>query len=503
MDQSKKDASRANGFVEMPFDPPPPALGTAASLDGGQSSITLQRADTNPDECPICMEITGGPVLPLIHKHPTRHTESHRACERCRKDMKARGHECPWCRADVTWRGDESTAAETNAAAAGAVVSNIVSHSHLAQRIAEDEEVARRLAARLAAEAEPDQAGVLPGPAAWCRACGHVPERHLPSEAFCGRCGAALGDGGLAADEAFARRLAADMVGAAPVAPTPEMGAAPVAPALVLPPGIKPCPACGMLLEKISGDSTMMCGCEARPAGGTTAKAIAGGGCGHEFDFDTLAPIAFGSPGHPAHPRQSKFERRSAAEEQSATRSPVQAVVRGQHFVDTMALPQGIKQCPACGILLEKISGDATMMCGCEGRAAGGTTAKAHAGGGCGHEFNFDTLAPIAYGRPGNPAHPRQTRFYSRNYHGPRITCTHGVPDDEECALCRLQAAGGGGGAPEPTMGMAASAAAHQLATDEALARQLAADMVGADPNQSFGRHAAGARARPDCCVVC
>ena len=391
----KKGCIPSNGFVEMPFDPPP----TAASLDGGQSSITLQRADTNPDECPICMEITGGPVLPLIHKHPTRHTESHRACERCRKDMKARGHECPWCRADVTWRGDESTAAETNAAAAGAVVSNIVSHSHLAQRIAEDEEVARRLAARLAAEAEPDQAGVLPGPAAWCRACGHVPERHLPSEAFCGRCGAALGDGGLAADEAFARRLAADMVGAAPVAPTPEMGAAPLAPALVLPPGIKPCPACGMLLEKISGDSTMMCGCEARPAGGTTAKAIAGGGCGHEF--------------------------------------------------------------------------------------------------------NFDTLAPIAYGRPGNPAHPRQTRFYSRNYHGPRITCTHGVPDDEECALCRLQAAGGGGGAPEPTMGMAASAAAHQLATDEALARQLAADMVGADPNQSFGRHAAGARARPDCCVVC
>ena len=49
---------------------------------------------------------------------------------------------------------------------------------------------------------------------------------------------------------------------------------------LVLPPGIKACPACGMLLEKISGDNQMMCGCEAKPAGGTYRKALAGGGCG-------------------------------------------------------------------------------------------------------------------------------------------------------------------------------------------------------------------------------
>lgn len=34
----------------------------------------------------------------------------------------------------------------------------------------------------------------------------------------------------------------------------------------------------------------MMCGCEARPAGGTLEKAIQGGGCGHEFDFATLEP---------------------------------------------------------------------------------------------------------------------------------------------------------------------------------------------------------------------
>jgi len=29
------------------------------------------------------------------------------------------------------------------------------------------------------------------------------------------------------------------------------------------------CPACGVVMEKISGDNSMMCGCEAKPAGGT------------------------------------------------------------------------------------------------------------------------------------------------------------------------------------------------------------------------------------------
>ena len=74
-----------------------------------------------------------------------------------------------------------------------------------------------------------------------------------------------------------------------------------------LPPGIKACPACGMLLEKISGDDTMMCGCEAKPAGGNYRKALAGGGCGHEFNFSTLAPLGCGRPGAPANERQVNF----------------------------------------------------------------------------------------------------------------------------------------------------------------------------------------------------
>ena len=58
-------------------------------------------------------------------------------------------------------------------------------------------------------------------------------------------------------------------------------------------------------MEKISGDDTMMCGCEA-PAGGTFEKAWAAGGCGHEFNFRTLAPLE--KPGEPHNARQSAFD---------------------------------------------------------------------------------------------------------------------------------------------------------------------------------------------------
>ena len=51
----------------------------------------------------------------------------------------------------------------------------------------------------------------------------------------------------------------------------------------------------------------MMCGCEAKPAGGTYRKALAGGGCGHMFDFATLRPLGCGAPGEPANERQGRF----------------------------------------------------------------------------------------------------------------------------------------------------------------------------------------------------
>jgi len=79
------------------------------------------------------------------------------------------------------------------------------------------------------------------------------------------------------------------------------------------------------------------------------------------------------------------------------------------------------KQCPACGFIIERVSGDHQMMCGCEGRPAGGTMEKALRNGGCGHEFNFDTLEPLPgtnTGSPGNPINDRQWKF--RVQGGPR-----------------------------------------------------------------------------------
>ena len=69
------------------------------------------------------------------------------------------------------------------------------------------------------------------------------------------------------------------------------------------------------------------------------------------------------------------------------------------------------KGCPGCGNVIEKVDGDHQVMCGCEAKPAGGTMAKALAGGGCGHCFNFTTGAPIEYGRPGNPYNERQVYF--------------------------------------------------------------------------------------------
>ena len=61
-----------------------------------------------------------------------------------------------------------------------------------------------------------------------------------------------------------------------------------------LPPDIRPCPACGILTQKIDGDDEVMCGCEARPAGGTYEKALEGGGCGYIWNFETGEPMGQG-----------------------------------------------------------------------------------------------------------------------------------------------------------------------------------------------------------------
>ena len=114
---------------------------------------------------------------------------------------------------------------------------------------------------------------------------------------------------------------------------------------------------------------------------------------------------------------------------------------------EAIELPPGMKQCPGCGIIVQRISGDASMMCGCEARIAGGTLFKALRGGGCGHEWNWDSLEPLDYGAPGAPAHPRQTR-YGRCAEVDVPRCEHGMRADEPCDMCPppWAFAGGGGG---------------------------------------------------------
>jgi hypothetical protein len=69
------------------------------------------------------------------------------------------------------------------------------------------------------------------------------------------------------------------------------------------------CPACGMIIVKNGGDDNLMCGCEAEAAGGTMAKALAGGGCGLKFNFRSKQPIGNGAPGKPANNRQWRFSK--------------------------------------------------------------------------------------------------------------------------------------------------------------------------------------------------
>ena len=50
----------------------------------------------------------------------------------------------------------------------------------------------------------------------------------------------------------------------------------------------KPCPNCGMMIEKNEGCDYMMCGTTSH---GSLAKAIANGGCGYMFSWNTGKPI--------------------------------------------------------------------------------------------------------------------------------------------------------------------------------------------------------------------
>jgi hypothetical protein len=75
------------------------------------------------------------------------------------------------------------------------------------------------------------------------------------------------------------------------------------------------------------------------------------------------------------------------------------------------SFPANMKRCPGCGVIIENISKDGgggdIVMCGSMPRSAGGNIYEALANGGCGHEFNFKSLAANGTGSLGNPANER------------------------------------------------------------------------------------------------
>jgi hypothetical protein len=72
------------------------------------------------------------------------------------------------------------------------------------------------------------------------------------------------------------------------------------------------------------------------------------------------------------------------------------------------------KDCPACGMFIEKNQGCDIVMCG--SHAHGDVQRILRLGVGCGHEFRWSTLEPYRNGKPGAPANERQVKF-ATGYH--------------------------------------------------------------------------------------
>jgi len=70
------------------------------------------------------------------------------------------------------------------------------------------------------------------------------------------------------------------------------------------------------------------------------------------------------------------------------------------------------KECPACGSFIQKAEGCHIMQCG--GFGAHKDMKTCLRAGGCGHEFDWNSMRPLRFGKPGAPANERQVRFRSQ-----------------------------------------------------------------------------------------
>ena len=157
---------------------------------------------------------------------------------------------------------------------------------------------------------------------------------------------------------------------------------------LQLPPGIKACPACGMLIEKVGGDDNVMCGCEVRCGG----SGRAGG-----WKESLLARKRW------IHVQRVCWRNADVPHMHSFSPPPLLSLSRRHTHTHVW------RSCLH------------TRM---QAKAAGGTYEKALKGGGCGHQWNWSTLAPIDKGRR-VPPDPRPSWRNHAPAALPTLTCSH------------------------------------------------------------------------------
>lgn len=112
--------------------------------------------------------------------------------------------------------------------------------------------------------------------------------------------------------------------------------------------------------------------------------------------------------------------------------------VEGRTDAERQMLRKFGKECPACGRFIEKAAGCHVMQCG--GNGAHKDLNTCLRAGGCGHEFDWNTLKPMRLGKPGEPANERQVRFKgSFDWLGFRVSRTMLAPGSVVALHCKLQ----------------------------------------------------------------
>ena len=100
-----------------------------------------------------------------------------------------------------------------------------------------------------------------------------------------------------------------------------------------------------------------------------------------------------------------------------------------------LARGTGGKECPGCGFFIQKAEGCHIMQCGGFGAHKDMETCMRN--GGCGHEFDWNSMQPLRFGKPGEPANERQVRFKRGWSNTPVISRTVLAPGSVVALHCK------------------------------------------------------------------